>query len=106
MKNLPAINTAAMTVIFGVKRVVYIVAHYDDKAVYVHETAENTMRCDMAVAANFEPVPVYKPLEYGKSDKTRCNPGEHNYVQIEKSSGPANLDRAFCTRCGNTITLE
>jgi hypothetical protein len=102
MKNLPAINTAAMTVIFGVKKVVYIVAHYDDKAVYVYETTDNTMRCDMAVAANFEPVPVYKPLEYGKSDKTVCNPNEHNYVQVHE----AHQNKAFCTRCGSTISLE
>lgn len=102
MKNLPAINTAAMTVIFGVKRVVYIVAHYDDKAIYVYETTDTNVRCDMAVAANFEPVPVYKPLEYGKSDKTGCGLGEHNYVQVHE----AHQNRAFCTRCGNTITLE
>lgn len=102
MKNLPAINTAALTVIFGVKKVVYIVAHYDDKAVYVYETTDNTMRCDMAVAANFEPVPVYKPLESGKSSTTGCTPGNHNYIPFMTETS----HKAVCSRCGSTINLE
>lgn len=102
MKNLPAINTAAMTVIHGLKKVAYIVAHYDDKAIYVYETTDSNMRCDMAVAANFEPVPVYKPLEYGKSDKTGCAPGNHNYIPFMTET----THKAVCSRCGNTINLE
>lgn len=102
MKQLPKVNSAAMTVIHGLKKVVYIVAHYDDKAVYVYEIDTGVTRCDMAVAANFEPVPVYKPLEYGSSSDKGCHSSEHNYVQVHE----AHTNKAFCTRCGSTINLE
>ena len=103
MKQLPEINKPALTIVHGLKKIVYIVAHYDDKAVYVYEMDGGVIRCDMAVAANFEPVPVYT-CKVSKPDLTTigCPSGEHNYVQVHE----AHSNKAFCTRCGSTINLE
>lgn len=103
MKNLPDIGTNVLVIMDSDKQVVTIIAHYQDKAVYVYKTRNNFSRVDMATASWFKEV---DSKESEQNKPTGCGLGEHNYIQIDKSSGPANLDRAFCTRCGNTITLE
>ena len=55
----------------------------------------------MATAYNFEEIPAFNRLQINPI-KTGCNPNEHNYVQVHE----AHQNKAFCTRCGNTITLE
>lgn len=102
MKNLPDIGSSVLLKIDSEKQVVTIIAHFQDKAVYVYKTSNQFDRVDMATAYNFEPVPVYKPLEYGKSDKTGCAPGNHNYIPFMTET----THKAVCSRCGNTINLE
>lgn len=101
MKNLPDIGSNVITKIGSEKHVVTIIAHFQDKAVYVYKTANLFNRVDMATAYNFEEIPVLNRVQITPF-KTGCNPDEHNYVQLHE----AHQNKAFCTRCGNTITLE
>lgn len=101
MKNLPEIGSSVLTTIGNEKQVVTIIAHFQDKAVYIYKTANLFNRVDMATAYNFEEIPAFNRIQINPI-KTGCNPGEHNYVQLHE----AHQNKAFCTRCGNTITLE
>ena len=101
MKNLPEIGSSVLTTIGNEKQVVTIIAHFQDKAVYIYKTANLFNRVDMATAYNFEEIPAFNRIQINPI-KTGCNPGEHNYVQLHE----AHQNKDFCTRCGKTITLE
>lgn len=101
MKNLPEIGSNVLTTIGNEKQLVTIIAHFRDKAVYIYKTVNNFSRVDMATAYNFEEIPAFNKIQINPI-KTGCNPGEHNYVQLHE----AHQNKVFCTRCGNTITLE
>lgn len=98
MKNLPDIGSNVLLKLDSKKQVVTIIAHFRDKAVYIYKTDNNFSRVDMATAYNFEELPLVKepPIQMG------CSAGQHNYVQLHE----AHQNKVFCTRCGNTITLE
>lgn len=101
MKNLPDIGSNVITRIGTEKQIVTIIAHFKDKAVYIYKTFNQFERVDMATAYNFEEIPALNKIQINPI-KTGCNPGEHNYVQLHE----AHQNKVFCTRCGNTITLE
>lgn len=98
MKNLPDIGSNVITRIGAEKQIVTIIAHFKDKAVYIYKTFNQFERVDMATAYNFEELPLVKEPIVQMS----CSAGQHNYVQLHE----AHQNKAFCTRCGNTITLE
>lgn len=93
MKNLPEIGSKVET-INNIK--VKIVAHYEDKAVFIFKNIDGFIRADMAVASFF------KEIEPAKPEQAGCASGKHNYVQVHE----AHSNKAFCTRCGSTISLE
>lgn len=93
MKQLPEIGSKALT-INNIE--VTIVAHHENKAVFVFKNIDGFIRADMAVASFFKEIEPVKP------EQTGCNTGEHNYVQMHE----AHTNKAFCTRCGTTINLE
>lgn len=93
MKQLPEIGSV-VKIFTG--QTVSIVAHYQNKAIYIYESDNGFARVDFGVAAWFKEIEPVKP------EQTGCASGEHNYVQLHE----ANQNKAFCTRCGNTINLE
>ena len=93
MKQLPEIGSKALT-INNIE--VTIVAHHENKAVFVFKNIDGFIRADMALASFF------KEVESVKSEQTSCKSGEHNYVQVHE----AHQNKAFCTRCGKSISLE
>lgn len=93
MKQLPEIGSKALT-INNIE--VTIVAHHENKAVFVFKNIDGFIRADMAVASFFKEIESVKPEQVG------CSSGEHNYVQVHE----AHSNKAFCTRCGSTISLE
>lgn len=93
MKQLPEIGS---TVKVFTGHTVNIVAHYQDKAIYVYTSDNGFTRVDLGVANWFSEIEPIKPEQKG------CPSGEHNYVQVHE----AHSNKAFCTRCGSTISLE
>ena len=94
MKKLPEVGSEVLTY-YGTKAT--IINHFEDKAVYLYHNDAGMVRADLAVASWFKPIEPEKPEE-----QPGCNKDEHNYVQIHE----AHSNRAFCTRCGKTISLE
>ena len=98
MKNLPDIGSNVLLKLDSEKQVVTIIAHFQDKAVYIYKTFNQFNRVDMATACNFEEIPLVEEPTVQMS----CSAGQHNYVQVHE----AHQNKAFCTRCGNIISLE
>lgn len=94
MKKLPEVGSEVLTHT-GIKAT--IISHFEDKAIYLYTNSFNVVRVDLAVASWFKEIEPEK-LE----EQPGCNKDEHNYVQIHE----AHSNRAFCTRCGKTISLE
>ncbi|EFR8087437.1 hypothetical protein H0088_004080 [Salmonella enterica] len=93
MKQLPEIGSKVLT--FDGDEVT-IVAHHENRAIYIYKNTEGFIRADLGVAGWFIELKSVKPQQTG------CKSGEHNYVQVHE----AHTNKAFCTRCGTTINLE